>query len=164
MERIESVHSHEEENEDIKVSLNKINYVEDFTELDDYIRFVGDSEEVDMGDCLRLVKDDYLTAYTYGANPCVSGIIQTNQDKLYMFHSVGDELTEEQKERFQDAKNIIIGGSSKVLENLNAEFKNKNIKTIWPPSDSHDFNIVFVKEKNEFGVKPGLYYCYERYD
>jgi hypothetical protein len=162
MEKLESAYPHQEEDkEGVKVSLNKINYVEDFTELDEYIKSVGDSEEVGMGDCLQLVKNDYITTFSYGANPCVAGIVLTNQDKLYMFHSAGDELTKEQEEQFQDAKNIIIGGSRVALEKLNVEFKGKNIKTIWPLSDSHDFNIVFVKEKNEFSVKPGLYYCYE---
>lgn len=139
-----------------------ISNVNNFDELEN-ITAIGDSEKVEMGDCLLLRKNKNITTYSYGAGPCVSGIIQTNDNKLYMFHSVADELTQEQEEVVKNAKKGIVGGGKESIDTLNHKFKNKNIKIISPPSDrdDYDFNIVFVKSQNQFNVSPGIYFCYD---
>lgn len=138
----------------------KIYKVADFNELDD-IRMVGDSEKVEMGDCLLIEKNENVVSYSYGAGPCISGILQTNDNKLYMFHSVADNLTQEQKEIVKNTKKGFIGGGKKTLEIFRSEFANKNIKMVFPPEENYDFNIVFVKDKNQFEVSPGIYFCYD---
>ena len=139
-------------------NISKIN---NFDELDN-IRAIGDSEKIEMGDCLLLRKNKNITTYSYGAGPCVSGVIQTNDNKLYMFHSVADELTQEQEDLVKNVKNGIVGGGKESLNIFKSKFKNKNIKIIQsPPEGGYDFNIVFVKSENQFNVSPGIYFCYD---
>lgn len=142
---------------------NKINFqvkqVENLDELD-YIRSVGDSEIVETGDCRFLESNDYATIYSYGANPCISGAFQTKDDKIYLFHSQGDFLTDEQREILTNSKKGIVGGSKETLSDLSSILKESNLKTIPSPGEDYDFNIVFVKDKN-LEEKSGLYFCYE---
>lgn len=138
--------------------------VKNFDRLDQ-IRAIGDSEKVEMGSCLLIEENNStITYYSYGAGPCISGIIQTTDNKLYMFHSVAEELTTEQNELLQSSKNGIIGGGKETLNILKAEINNKNIKIIPPPKSkkNYDFNIVFVKNKNQFNTSPGIYFCYDQ--
>lgn len=139
----------------------KICQVKNFDELET-IRMIGDSEEVQMGDCLLLRKNEDITAYSYGAGPCISGVLQTEDNKFYMFHSVANVLTQEQVEIIRNTKKGIIGGGNKSLDTIGSEFKNKNIKMIASPGENYDFNIVFVKTENQFKVSPGIYYCYDQ--
>jgi hypothetical protein len=156
----------EKSSESINLNLERkkvcnISKINNFDELDD-IRAIGDSEKIEMGDCLLLRKNKNITTYSYGAGPCVSGVIQTNDNKLYMFHSVADELTQEQEEVVKNVKNGIVGGGKESLNILKSKFKNKNIKIISsPPEGGYDFNIVFVKSENQFNVSPGIYFCYD---
>jgi len=156
----------EKNSESINLNLERkkvcnINNVSNFDELDN-IREIGDSEKIEMGDCLLLRKNKNITTYSYGAGPCVSGIVQTNDNKLYMFHSVADELTQEQEEIIKNVKNGIVGGGKESLNIFKSKFKNKNIKIISSPSEgNYDFNIVFVKSENQFNVSPGIYFCYD---
>jgi hypothetical protein len=131
-----------------------------FEELDN-ISSVGDSENVEMGSCLKLKRDDYITARSYNANPCVCGILQTNDNEIYMFHSVADFLTDKQNEILKNSYRGVVGGGKKTLEQLFQEFDGSNIKVIPSPGDNYGFNITYVKERNQFDVKPGLYYCYD---
>ena len=108
-----------------------------------------------------LRKNKNITTYSYGAGPCVSGV-ETNDNKLYMFHSVADELTQEQENIIKNVKNGIVGGGKESLNIFKSKFKNKNIKIISPPpKGGYDFNIVFVKSENQFNVSPGIYFCYD---
>lgn len=144
-----------------KVQKIKICRVKNSEELEN-ICMVGESEKVEMGECLLLKKDENITAYSYGAGPCVSGIIQTSDDKLYMFHSLSYETTPEQKEIIKNASNLIIGsGEKESLDIFISEFKNKNTKILSSPKGDYFFNIVFVKDKNQFKVSPGLYFSFE---
>lgn len=138
----------------------KISQVENFDELD-YIRLIGESENIEIGECQQLKKNNQVTAYSYGANPCVCGVIQTRDDKFYMFHSIGSVLTIDQEKLLRIAKKGIVGGGIETLQHYSDHFEQANIKTVQPPSPYHDFNIVFVKDKNEFNTAPGLYYCYD---
>ena len=141
----------------------KICNVKNFDDLEN-IREIGDSEKVESGDFFLLRKNDNITAYSYDAGPCISGVLQTNDNNLYMFHSFADGLlTLEQKEIIKNTKKGIIGsGNKELLDIFRAEFKSENIKTIPPPIDgNYDFNIVFVKAKNEYKVSPGIYFCHD---
>jgi hypothetical protein len=139
----------------------KVSCVKNFNKLQN-ISLVGDSELVEMGDYLLLEKNENITACTYGANPCISGIIQTKDNQLYMFHSIGGELTQSQLEIIQKSKKGIIGGGSEALKDYKFEFDKSNIEIINQPDERYDFNIVFVKDKNKSNVSPGIYYCYEK--
>jgi hypothetical protein len=139
---------------------NVIVRVKDFDELD-YIRLVGDSEEIKMGGLPSFRKNDYIDAYSYGANPCICGVAETKDGETYMFHSFGDVLTDEQEEIIKNSKRGVVGGNKKTLAIYSDEFINSNIKVIQPRGDNDDFNIVFVKGKNKFKVAPGSYYYYE---
>ena len=139
----------------------KVCQVKNFDELEK-IRMIGDSEEVQMGDCLLLKKNEDITAYSYGAGPCISGVLQTEDNKFYMFHSVASILTQEQIEIIRNTKKGIVGGGIESLDNFSSEFKNKNIKIIQSLGKNYDFNIVFVKAENQFKVSPGIYYCYDQ--
>lgn len=77
--------------------------VNDFDELE-YTRLVGDSELIELEDCTLLKKNGYITAYSYNANPCVTGIIQTNNKEIYMFHSTGLGLSKEQEKIIKTPK------------------------------------------------------------
>ena len=138
-----------------------ISNVNNFEELDD-IRLIGDSEKVEMGDCLLLKNNNNITSYTFGSGPCVSGIIQTNDNKLYMFHSVGDELTQEQEKVVKNAKKGIVGSGKKdSLDYFRTKDNNKKITIILPPEKDCDFNMVFVKTINQSNISPGAYFCYD---
>ena len=156
----------EKNSESISLSLetkkvcNIVN-VKNFDELDNIIA-IGDSEQVEMWDCLLLRKNENIITYSYGAGPCISGVVQTNDNKLYMFHSVADKLTLKQEEVIKNSKKGIVGGGKESLDVFKSKFKNNNIKVVPPPSDrDYDFNIVFVKSENQFNVSPGIYFCYE---
>lgn len=138
----------------------KIEEVKNFPELQN-IRLVGDSEDVEVGDCMQIKKNSKITTYSWGANPCVSGIVQTIDDKLYMFHSVGSVLSFDQEKLLKIAKKGVVGGGPKTLSRYFDKFKSANLQIIYPPEPEHDFNIVFVKDKNEANTAPGLYYCYD---
>jgi hypothetical protein len=144
-----------------KVQKIKIFQIKTSEELEN-ICMVGESEKVEMGEYLLLEKNENITAYSYGAGPCISGIIQTDNNKLYMFHSLSYETTLEQKEIIKNASNLIVGsGEKESLDIFKSEFKYKNIKILSPPKDNYFFNIVFVKDKNKFKVLPGLYFSFE---
>ncbi|MFA6185001.1 MAG: hypothetical protein WCT51_03965 [Candidatus Shapirobacteria bacterium] len=141
----------------------KICNVENLEELKN-ICAIGDSEEVEVGDYFLLRKNDNITTCSYGAGPCISGVLQTNDNKLYMFHSFADRfLTLEQKEIIKNTKKGIIGsGNKELLDTFKSEFKNGNIKVLPPPTGgNYDFNIVFVKAKNKYKVSPGIYFCHD---
>lgn len=141
----------------------KICNVENLDELE-RIREIGNSEKVGVGDYFLLRKNDNITTYSYGAGPCISGVLQTNDNKLYMFHSFADRLlTLEQKEIIKNTKKGIIGsGNRELLNTFKSEFKNGNIKVLPPPAGgTYDFNIVFVKAKNKYKVSPGIYFCHD---
>jgi len=133
--------------------------VNDFEELE-YIVSIGDSELIEMEDCTLLTKNGYITSYSYNANPCVSGIVQTKNDDIYMFHSTGYGLSSEQEKILKNSKRGIAGGGIEAIGHLSLILKEANIEIIPSPGNDYDFNIVFVKERNIFNVKPGLYYCY----
>lgn len=147
--------------------------VESFDALE-IIRQDSDSEHVDMGDCLRL--DENTSAYTVGANPCISGVVETKDGELYLFHSLADLLSKEQAEVVRNSRWGMVGGGWQSLDGYTSLFQGANIKVIWPPNFSSgsssdpgsDFNIVVVGRGDKSGVKPGVYYCYEeiecRYD
>lgn len=146
--------------ETVKQSLLKATKVDDFFELE-YIRIVGDSEKVEMGDSLLLEKNDCISTYSFGANPCVSGIIQTHNNELYMIHSNGCEFSDEQDAIIANCKSGIIGGGLETLDKFSDNLRKLNIKIIPSPGRDYAFDIAYIKEKNEFGVKPGMYYCYD---
>lgn len=139
----------------------KIYNVKNFDELENIIR-IGDSEKVETGDYFLLRENNNITTYSYGAGPCISGVLQTTDNKIYMFHSFANILlTPEQEQIVKNTKRVIIGsGNNELLDIFSSEFKGKNIKVIRPPGKNYDFNIVFVKYKNEFNTLPGLYFCH----
>lgn len=143
----------------------KITEVTSFDELD-WIRMTGDCEDVEMGQCLKLQKNMNITTYSYGAGPCISGILQTNDNDIYMFHSTGESLTEEQLKTLENTKKGIIGGGETSTEIYRKNFESSNVKIIPHPDNNKKciFDIVYVKEENEFSIKPGLYYCYEEFE
>lgn len=138
----------------------KLFKVKDFAALDD-IRFVGDSREVDMGQIVPVSHDNYATIFSYGANPCISGLIVDQNNQLFCLHSLGPILTSEQEDLIKSAKKGIIGGGIETLNSYKDSFKKSNIQIIIPPSHNHDFNFVLVKSKTEFKTKPGFYFCYD---
>lgn len=149
-----------EKPKNISENFPKIRHVENFDQLEN-IRATGDSESVETGDCLLLEKNENLVAFSYGANPCISGVVQTEDNQLYMFHSLGSELTESQEEIIKKSKKGIVGGGKDTLKNYSSIFKQQNITVIYHPDEIHDFNIVLVKEKNPLHTLPGIYFCYE---
>jgi len=157
METISSPISPEEKN------ILPITKIDSFTELN-WIRLVGDSsEKVEMDDCYQIKNDEHDVVFTYGANPCVAGMFQTKDNKIYMFHSSGILLTDEQEELISQSKKGFVGGGKRTLKKYSSLFKDNNIQIVPQPSpiDNNDFNIVFVKKKNleeDFGV----YYCYAK--
>jgi hypothetical protein len=137
-----------------------IRRVKNFDELDN-IRLAGDSEEIKMGDCLQLVKNDTVSSYSYNANPCICGVVETNNKDVYMFHSVADILTDEQEEVIKNSRSGIVGGGQETLEKFSSLLHSSGIKIIPPSSREDDFSIVFIKGKNQFDVTPGIYFCYD---
>jgi len=123
---------------------------------------IGDSEKVGMGECLLLEKNENAIAYSLGAGPCISGVIQTKNGDIYMFHCSSYETTPEQKEIIKNASSLIIGsGEKESLDIFMSEFKDKNIKPLLPPKKGdYIFNIAFVKDKNNRS-DPDLYFSFE---
>lgn len=138
----------------------KLFRVEDFSDLDD-IRLIGDSKEVDMGQIMPVNPDSYATIFSYGANPCLSGLIIDQNHQLFCFHSLGPILTPEQENLIKSAQKGIVGGGRETLNSYRNDFKKSNIQIIIPPTDNHDFNFVLVKSKTEFKTKLGFYFCYD---
>lgn len=137
-------------------------------EIKDFDKFldicsVGDSDVVETDQYLSIENNENIVVASYGAGPCVSGILQTNNNKIYMFHDYANSLlTKEQEEIIKNTQKGIIGSGD--IESL-TEFRsklnnNKNIKMIPPPGEDSTFNIAFVKKKNKFKVSPGFYFCY----
>lgn len=140
----------------------KICQAKNYEEFED-ICSIGDSEKVEMGECLLLENNEKTITYSLGAGPCVSGIIQTKNGNIYMFHGLSYETTPKQKEIIQNASYLIVGsGEKESLDIFKSEFKNKNIKPLLPPKKGdYIFNIAFIKDKNKFKVSPGLYFSFE---
>jgi hypothetical protein len=112
-----------------------------------------------------LITDDGTTVeYTYGANPCISGIIRTSDNQMFLIHSLGGDLSDAQEEILNNATAGIVGGGLETLDKFKSRLNEKNIKISYPSEKDQDFNIVIVKEKNTSRVKPGIYYCYEDND
>ena len=145
----------------------KTNYQLKISQAKTYEKFeeicsIGDSEKVEMGGCLLLKKNEKAIAYSLGAGPCVSGVIQTKNGDMYMFHGLSYETTPEQKEIIKNASYLIVGsGEKESLDIFMSEFKDKNIKPLLPPKKGdYIFNIVFVKDKNNSN-EPDLYFSFE---
>ena len=137
-----------------------ITEIDSFDKLD-WICQLGDAENIGSGEYSPLNNDQKDILYTYGANPCVAGFIQTKDNKRYLFHSIGDQLTPEQKELISQSKKGFVGGGKETLKIYDSFFKENNVQVIPQPSpiDNNDFNIVIVKKKN-LQKKRGIYYCY----
>lgn len=163
MEKLTFPSSYQEEL--INFNFNKLHKIENYEELENQINSIGDSESVLMGDYLKLSRNEYTNACSYGAGPCIAGVLKTKEDELYMFHCMADCPTIDQDKLLQNAKDIIVGsGDKKGLQNFAAAYSSANIRTLLPPGDGYDFNMVFVKEENEYNVEPGFYYCYDSYE
>jgi len=130
--------------------------VKDFTTLNE-IRFLVGAQEVKMG---QLNSKD-TTVFSYGANPCISGLIIGQDNHLYCFHSLGSEFTGSQKEIILSAAGGIVGGGIESINKYESVLKKSKIQIIYPPTPKHDFNFVLIKPKNKPGFKPGLYSCYD---
>lgn len=140
----------------------KIYSINDFDQLDN-IRFVGDSHEVDLGEVYKINPDEFTTIFSYGANPCISGIIQDSNYDLYCFHSFGAFLTPEQESYMKNARFGYVGGNIETLDKYQDLFSENHIRILIPPSIIHDFNYVLVKSKNEFKTPIGFYYNYDEF-
>lgn len=141
-------------------SFPRIYKLNDSFELDNTI-FVGDSEEVKTGDTLLSQQNDCVTSYSYGANPCVSGMVQTTDQKIYLFHSLGDRLTSEQEDIINRCQKGIVGGGLTTLKKYSSYFKEHHVKTLNSPGNQYYFSFVLIKSKNQFKVPVGFYYLYE---
>jgi len=140
----------------------KIYHINDFDQLDD-IRFVGNSHEVDMGEIFQVKPDELTTIFSYGANPCISGIVLDHNYSLYCFHSFGEFLTPEQESYMKNSRSGYVGGNIETLGKYQDLFSENHIRILIPPSIIHDFNYVLVKSKNEFKTPIGFYYNYDEF-
>jgi len=138
-------------------NLPKIIRVEDINEFYD-IASVEGSVEVGMGDCLSVKKNN--SYYSYGANPCICGIVETNDNKTFIMHSVGDEFTREEERAINNAKSGFFGGNKKTLARFSDLFEKLGIQSIQPPNIDDDFNIALIAKQNGLDILPGIYYCY----
>jgi len=134
--------------------------VEDFKKLEG-IRSVGKTEHLEMGDCIELSQDKRISYSTNGAYHAVAGIIQTGNNKTYVFESFLDTITAEQEEIIKNATSGIVGGGKTAVKNLAEKFEGKNINILQSPGKYQDFNMVVIQDRLNVDSAPLLCYRYD---
>ena len=126
---------------------------------DRIIEHIGDAEmgfEVDLEEEIYPIKGNSVY-FTYGANPCLAGVLFDKKKKLWIFHN--SHLSDEQVAAINNCIGGIVGGGLWAIDEYSYLLKESKANVITPTVTSSSFGIAVVTKKVK-DVPVGIFYGY----